>query len=106
MEILVPADIKRFVENYFRAIESASKPLRRVYRGLYESGLTQKALAAEWGVTEKYVQILNKRLLLYLQNFLLWCKKFCHDTPFTQKLHVIIRVKQKENFNEFIWRVF
>ena len=106
MEILVPADIKRFVENYFRAIESASKPLRRVYRGLYESGLTQKALAAEWGVTEKYVKIFNKRLLLYLQNFLLWCKKFCHDTPFTQKLHVIIRVKQKENFNEFIWRVF
>ena len=71
MEILVPADIRRFVENYFRAIESASKPLRRVYRGLYESGLTQKALAAEWGVTEKYVQIFNKRLLLYLQNFLL-----------------------------------
>ena len=71
VEILVPADIKRFVENYFRAIESASKPLRRVYRGLYESGLTQKALAAEWGVTEKYVQIFNKRLLLYLQNFLL-----------------------------------
>lgn len=49
-------------------LENAPRPVRRVYRGLYENGLTQKALAADWGVTEKYVQILNKRLLLYLQN--------------------------------------
>ncbi len=63
VEILVPAGVKRLIDNYSRA----SKPVRRVYRGLYENGLTQKALAAEWGVTEKYVQILNKRLLLHLQ---------------------------------------
>ena len=67
VEILVPAGVKRLMDNYSRAIESASKPVRRVYRGLYENGLTQKALAAEWGVTEKYVQILNKRLLLHLE---------------------------------------
>lgn len=69
-EILVPDDIKRLMDNYSRAVKSAPKPIQRAYRGLYERGLTQKALSAEWGVTEKYVQILNKRLLLYLQNFL------------------------------------
>lgn len=67
VEILVPSDIKRFMESYSRAVKSAPKPVQRAYSGLYERGLTQKALAAEWGVTEKYVQILNKRLLLYLQ---------------------------------------
>ncbi len=66
-EILVPADIRQLMENYSLAVKSAPKPVQRVYRGLYENGLTQKALAAELGVTEKYVQILNKRLLLYLQ---------------------------------------
>ena len=67
-EILVPDDIKRLMEKCSRAVKSAPKPIQRAYRGLYERGLTQKALAAEWDVTEKYVQILNKRLLLYLQN--------------------------------------
>ncbi len=66
VEILVPNDIKRLMENYLLAVKSAPKPIQRAYRGLYENGLTQKALAAEWGVTEKYVQILNKRLLFYL----------------------------------------
>jgi antitoxin component HigA of HigAB toxin-antitoxin module len=66
-EILVPNDIARLMESYSRAVQDAPKPVRRAYRGLYERGCTQKALAVEWGVTEKYVQILNKRLLLYLQ---------------------------------------
>lgn len=71
VEILVPTDVKRLIENYSRAVKSAPKPIQRAYRGLYERGLTQKALSAEWGVTEKYMQILNKRLLLYLQNSIL-----------------------------------
>lgn len=66
-EILVPNDIARLMESYSRVVKDAPKPVLRAYRGLYERGCTQKALAAEWGVTEKYVQILNKRLLLYLQ---------------------------------------
>ncbi len=69
-EILVPSDIARLMERYSRMVKDATKPVRRVYCGLYENGLTQKALASEWDVTEKYIQILNKRLLLYLQNFL------------------------------------
>lgn len=66
-EILVPNDIARLMESYSRRVKDAPKPVQRVYFGLYERGRTQKVLAAEWGVTEKYVQILNKRLLLYLQ---------------------------------------
>ena len=66
-EILVPSDIARLMESCSRMVKGAPKPVQRAYRGLYERGCTQKALAAEWGVTEKYVQILNKRLLLYLQ---------------------------------------
>ncbi len=70
-EILIPDDIRRLMEKYSLAVKSASKPVQRAYHGLYERGCTQKALAAEWGVTEKYMQILNKRLLLYLQNSIL-----------------------------------
>ena len=70
-EILVPNDIARLMESYSRMVKGAQKPVWRAYRGMYERGCTQKALAAEWGVTEKYVQILNKRLLLFLQNFLM-----------------------------------
>lgn len=67
-EILVPSDIARLMESCSRMVKGAPKPVQRAYRGLYEKGCTQKALAAEWDVTEKYVQILNKRLLLYLQS--------------------------------------
>lgn len=66
-EILVSNDIKRLMESYSRMVKDAPNPVQRAYQGLYEIGCTQKELAAEWGVTEKYVQILNKRLLLYLQ---------------------------------------
>ena len=66
-EILVPNDIAWLMESYSCMVKDAPKPVQRAYHGLYEKGYTQKALAAEWGVTEKYVQILNKRLLLYLQ---------------------------------------
>ncbi len=67
-EVIIPVEIKELLERYAQAVKGAPKPVQRAYRGLYEKGCTQKALAAEWGVTEKYVQILNKRLLLYLQS--------------------------------------
>lgn len=41
--------------------------LKDVFYGLYVDGNTQKWLATKWNVTEKYVQILHKRLLLALQ---------------------------------------
>lgn len=67
-QVLIPHEIKIRMEQYALAIKGAPKPVQRAYNGLYEKGCTQRALAAEWGVTEKYVQILNKRLLLYFQN--------------------------------------
>ncbi len=66
-EIMIPSEIKALLKRYADAVKGAPKPVQRVYSGLYEKGMTQRALALEWGVTEKYVQILNKRLLLYLQ---------------------------------------
>ena len=33
-------------------------------------GKAQKIVAIEWHVTEKYIQILNKRLILYFQSVL------------------------------------
>ena len=66
-QVLIPREIKGRMEQYALALKSAPKPVQRAYSGLYEKGYTQKALAMEWGVTEKYVQILNKRLLLYFQ---------------------------------------
>ena len=45
----------------------ASPEAKTVFDELYVKAKTQKAYAAERGVTEKYIQILNKRLLLYLQ---------------------------------------
>ncbi len=67
-EIIIPAEIKELLEYYAQVVKGAPKPVQRAYQGLYEKGCTQRALASEWGVTEKYVQILNKRLLLYFQS--------------------------------------
>lgn len=67
--VFIPQEIQERIKYYSRALKDAPKPVQRAYGGLYERGLTQKALAEEWGVTEKYVQILNKRLLLYLQSY-------------------------------------
>ena len=50
-----------------KALEQAPKRLKTVFDEMYVKAKTQKAYAAERGVTEKYIQILNKRLLLYLQ---------------------------------------
>lgn len=67
-QVMIPPEMKALMRKYAHAVQGAPKPVQRVYSGLYEKGMTQKALAGEWGVTEKYVQILNKRLLLYLQS--------------------------------------
>ena len=51
------------------AIKSAPKLLEKTYENLYVLAKTQKAYAHEKNVTEKYIQILNKRLLLFLLNY-------------------------------------
>ena len=51
------------------AIKSAPKLLQRTYENLYALAKTQKSYAKEKNVTEKYIQILNKRLLVFLLNY-------------------------------------
>ncbi len=67
-EVIIPNEVKALLDSYAFVVKGAPKPVQRAYRGLYERGCTQRALALEWGVTEKYVQILNKRLLLFFQS--------------------------------------
>ena len=62
-----PKNFQATAEEYIAASEQAPKRLKTVFDELYVLAKTQKAYAAERGVTEKYIQILNKRLLLYLQ---------------------------------------
>ncbi len=58
------------IELYEKHVVNAPKRLQDVYNGLYRQAKAQKVVALEWKVTEKYIQILNKRLILYFQGIL------------------------------------
>lgn len=58
------------IELYEKHVVSAPKRLQDVYNELYRQGKAQKVVALEWEVTEKYIQILNKRLIVYFQDVL------------------------------------
>ena len=62
-----PKKFQTMAESYLTVSEQAPKRLKTVFDELYVKAKTQKVYAAERGVTEKYIQILNKRLLLFLQ---------------------------------------
>ena len=66
-KVVYPKNFKLTLETYDGAASQASEKLARVYAGIYQGNKTQKQLAAEWDITEKYIQILHKRLLLFLQ---------------------------------------
>ena len=55
----------QLLADYNAAIQTAPRPVQRLWQDMYLSGtyLTQKQLANQWCVTEKYVQILNTRLV-------------------------------------------
>ena len=55
----------QLLADYNAAIQTAPRPVQRLWQDMYLSGTnaTQKQLANQWCVTEKYVQILNKRLV-------------------------------------------
>ena len=55
------------VRKYNEMIRNASPQLYDVYNGLYVRNLTQEGLSIELCYTPEYVQMLNKRLLLFLQ---------------------------------------
>ena len=57
-------------KRYNTAMQSAPTRLYDIYVSLYGRNLTQEALSVELCYTPEYVQILNKRLLLFLQKTL------------------------------------
>ena len=62
-------DIVGKAKRYNTAVQSAPTRLYDIYVGLYARNLTQEALSVELCYTPEYIQILNKRLLLFLQNW-------------------------------------
>lgn len=59
--------MEQLVKKYIQIIKNAPKRLSDVFYGLYVGDKTQKKLSQEWNVTEKYIQILNKRLIVWLE---------------------------------------
>ena len=56
---------------YNEMVRSASPLLYDIYNGLYVRNLTQEGFSLELCCTPEYVQILNKRLLVFLQKEIL-----------------------------------
>lgn len=63
-------DIVGKAKRYNTVMQSVPTRLYDIYVGLYARNLTQEALSIELCYTPEYIQILNKRLLLYLQKAL------------------------------------
>ena len=63
-------DIVGKAKRYNTVMQSAPTRLYDIYVCLYARNLTQEALSIELCYTPEYIQILNKRLLLYLQKTL------------------------------------
>ena len=54
------------VERYNQAVASAPPVLYDIYMNLYVRNYTQEALSIEMNYTPEYIQMLNKRLVLFL----------------------------------------
>lgn len=61
--IIPPDYVIQMVNDYGHRIFGASIRLRMAYDHLFLLGKTQKEYAKECGVTEKYIQILNRRIV-------------------------------------------
>ena len=59
---------EEMTERYIAIAKTAPKRLSLVFEELYLNDKKQLALSIECRVTEKYIQILNKRLLVFLQS--------------------------------------
>ena len=66
-KVIYPKNFKQMLESYDVAVNEAPKKLVRIYIGLYIENKTQKQLASELDITEKYIQLLNRQLILFLQ---------------------------------------
>ena len=63
------SNFTQLLADYNAAIQTAPRPVQRLWQDMYLSGTnpTQKQLAEQWCVTEKYVQMLHKRLIVFLE---------------------------------------
>ena len=64
---VVPTAVLRKAERYNRAAGNAPALLYLTYALLYIEGMTQAALADEWGYTPDYIKQINNRLCAFLQ---------------------------------------
>lgn len=62
-------ELDKIKKAYEDACTHAPKILSNVYDDMYRYGKTQKAIAAQRNVSEKYIQILHKRLIVFLYGF-------------------------------------
>ena len=70
IRIVTTKEFDDFFAYVNRTIKGAPKLLQMTYENLYVLAKTQKAYANERNVSEKYIQILNKRIIVYLFNSL------------------------------------
>jgi len=65
--VVHPKGFLQTLELYTQAVCLAPLQLQKIYNGLYIRTLTQRCLAIEMDAAENYIQILNKKLLLFLE---------------------------------------
>ncbi len=65
-----PESVIKRANDYSQRNFGAPIRLRMAFDHLYRLCKSQKAYAQECGVTDKYIQILNKRIVVYLFNSL------------------------------------
>ena len=63
----LPHKAAELADKYAEIINSAPLDLYLIYYELYVKGLTQEATAADLNYSTEYIQMKNKRLLLFLQ---------------------------------------
>lgn len=68
-QLLPPDYLVKRVTEYEKIMQAAPLRLRLAYDNLYRLHKTQKEYALDCGVSEKYIQILNKRIIVFIFNF-------------------------------------
>lgn len=69
-KVVFMGEYLKIIEDYEKCMQSAPLRLQLAYENLYRCYKTQKQYAIECGITEKYIQILNKRIILHIYNIL------------------------------------
>ncbi len=69
-KIIFPEELMKVVKQYDKIMDKAPVRLCLAYINLYRCFKKQKKYAQECGVTDKYIQILHKRIIVYLFNSL------------------------------------